>query len=158
MFCESLHSTNVKLNYFLSNKQMFRINMLGSRRASSVQRERNSCKIITKYLQRLHNGIHNNQFWDKISQPHSLTWSLMTSYILCLHSWGSCKRLFNTFHKNSSSCHHKSISRSRSPIIIKALSEYQTASKISDRRYVSIKSLISALQVSLYFLWICPVT
>jgi hypothetical protein len=163
MFCWSMENTNVRLNYFLSNKQIFYINMLGSQRASSVLRERNSCRIITKYLQRIRNGIHDNQPWDKIPQPsYSLACRLVISYILCLHSFKSCKRLFDTFHKTAPPAIIKvypEVDLLLSEQSIKFSLEYPTASRISNHRYVSIKSLVPFKYLSLFFAsvqWLKP--
>lgn len=111
-------------------------------------------EIAVEYLQRLRNGIYNNQPSDKIPLPYSLTCTLVTSYILCLYSWGNCKRLFDIFTRNCSSCHHKNISKSGSPIIwttCKSASEYPTTSRILDRRDVNIKFLVPFKYLSTFF-------
>lgn len=117
VLCGNVVNTNMRLNYFLSNKEIFNVDMLGAWRVPRISKEGNCCIIITKYLQWCHNGIHNTQPWDTLLQPHSLACSLITSNILCLHIWGSCKCLFDTFLTSIPSCHHEHITQSWSPII-----------------------------------------
>ena len=50
-------NTNLRLDYFLYNNQIFYQSMLRVERDPSVSKERNCYKIVTKYLQQPHNGI-----------------------------------------------------------------------------------------------------
>jgi hypothetical protein len=105
MFYGSTTQTWYSVN-FLSNKQIFYVNILASQGAHNIFRER---KNYTKLTQNISNGIKWHMeypAWDEILQSCILTFSLTISYILYLYSWESYN-CYDTFPRNSSSRHHK---------------------------------------------------
>lgn len=51
MLCGNVLNTNLRLDYFLSNNQIFYHSMLRVEKDRSVSKERNYYKIVTKYIQ-----------------------------------------------------------------------------------------------------------
>src|ERR1044072_6652162 len=82
-------------------------------------RKTDSSSTVTIYHKWPRNAFNNKKARNQILQPHSLTSSLITSNILCLHGRSSWKCLVKTFRRNSSSCHQKNQDRSRL-LVIKA--------------------------------------